>query len=155
MDADGVSESSSVKYDTRGGGNKPPPRQLTWVEYANEQCPYYMAMGVTYDQYWNGDYSALKDYKKAYEIKRELDNENFWLQGMYVYEAVETAIMRCINGKRNAKYPEEPYYLNTELSKKRKLAKQELDEMKSYDYMMTFMAQFNKRFNQKNNPEKG
>lgn len=148
MDDDRVSGFSSDKE--RGGGIKPPSRQLTWVEYAEEQCPYYMVMGVSPEQYWNGDYSLLKYYRKAFEAKRELDNENAWIQGMYVFEAVESAIAHTMLGKRKIKYPEEPYLLNTEISERRKEAKREEDELKSRDYMMTFMQEFNKRFE---NPE--
>lgn len=108
-----------------------------------------MSMGMTPEQFWDGDYEYAKHYKKAFELRRELENEAMWIQGMYFCDAV----LHALHG-RKAKYPLEPYSLKTEISKKREEAKQEQNERKVVDYMMTFTEQFNKRFAQKQN-EKG
>ncbi len=47
-----------------------------------------MAIGMTYDEFWNGDVSLVRAYRKADEIKRRRMNEASWIQGMYIYEAL-------------------------------------------------------------------
>lgn len=51
-------------------------------------CPVLMAMGMSYDEYWNGDNAAPRHYIKADRLRRKRTNEELWLQGLYVYRAV-------------------------------------------------------------------
>ena len=44
-------------------------------------------MGMTYEQFWEGSPQLAVAYRKAYKIKREIANEQAWLQGFYVYDA--------------------------------------------------------------------
>lgn len=105
-DGEGISCSSGETADS----------ELTtaWFgKYADELCPWYMSIGVSYDEYWNGDYTRLKYYRQAEEYRQERDNEAAWLQGLYVYEAVGClapilhAFAKC--GTKPKKYPEEPF----------------------------------------------
>lgn len=85
-----------------------------WFEaYADELCPYYMSIGVSYDEYWEGDYTKLVFYVKADEYKKERDNETAWLQGLYVYEAVGclAPVLHAFSkkGTKPGKYSEKPY----------------------------------------------
>ena len=43
---------------------------------------------MTYDQYWNDDCQLVKFYRKAHKLKNEQKNQELWLQGMYIYEAL-------------------------------------------------------------------
>ena len=43
---------------------------------------------MTYQQYWEEDCQLVKYYKEAFEIQQRRMNEQLWLQGMYVYDAV-------------------------------------------------------------------
>ena len=64
---------------------------LTYKSYAEifeRLCPYYMSIGMSYDDFWNGDVSMVKAYRKAYELKEKRRNQELWLQGMYFYEAL-------------------------------------------------------------------
>lgn len=58
------------------------------VEVFDDQCSYYISIGMTYEQYWDGDPQMVRHYRKAEELKRRRDNYNAWLQGAYVYEAI-------------------------------------------------------------------
>ena len=69
-----------------GEALKPSPRP-TLREILENVCPYYMALGVSYDEYWYKDPKRLKFYLKAYEIKQKQENQNVWLQGYYNYIA--------------------------------------------------------------------
>ena len=47
-----------------------------------------MAIGMTYDEFWNGDNEMPKMYRKAHQLKLREANQMAWLQGAYVYNAV-------------------------------------------------------------------
>lgn len=66
-----------------------------------------MQMGMTYDEFWYGDGDRLKAYKQAYDMKRKALNQEMWINGVYTYKAISTAILNTINGK-NEKYFEKP-----------------------------------------------
>ena len=64
---------------------------LTYKSYADifeQLCPYYMSIGMSYDDFWNGDVAMVKAYRVAYELKEKRRNQELWLQGMYFYEAL-------------------------------------------------------------------
>lgn len=129
-----------------------PPQQLTWAQFAEEQCRYYIVMGVTADEYWNGDYTLLKYYRQAYREQREIDNYDAWLQGLYVYEAIVdcTPILRALSKeKKPIPYPLKPYEITKEI-KERYKEKREREQMeKSKAKMESFAAAWNKKFKEK------
>ena len=51
-------------------------------------CPYYMSIGMSYDEFWNGDVSAVKAYRKANELRDRRHNQDMWIQGRYFYDAL-------------------------------------------------------------------
>lgn len=69
-----------------------------------------MSMGVTYEEFWYGDFCKLKYVEDAYLKQRRIQNENAWLQGMYVYAAVATALGNAFRdkGKQAEPYMEHP-----------------------------------------------
>lgn len=60
----------------------------TYSETFKQLCPYYMSIGMTYDEFWNGDVSMTVAYRKADELRLKQRNYELWLQGMYMYEAL-------------------------------------------------------------------
>lgn len=53
-----------------------------------EVCPYFIAMGMTYEQFWKEDVTMTKAYLKAYKMRQDIKEWNIWKQGMYIYEAL-------------------------------------------------------------------
>ena len=47
-----------------------------------------MSIGMTYDEFWNQDVKLVEVYRKAMELRDKRRNQEFWLQGMYIYEAL-------------------------------------------------------------------
>ena len=94
----------------------------------DKSCAYFMAIGVPYDEFWHGDYTKLKYYEQAYKIEVKLKNQDLWLQGMYFYDAVSTALHNVFagRGKPPKNYTDKPYRL-FELSEEEK--EQEKKEM--------------------------
>lgn len=65
-----------------------------------------MALGVTYDEYWHGNYAKLPYYVAAHELYREQKNQEMYLQGLYEYEAFHSVISEFswnMGGKKGKK----------------------------------------------------
>ena len=58
-------------------------------ECFEEWFPYYLSIGMTYDQYWNQDGMLVRAYRKADEIRQERANTDAWLLGAYFYQAFD------------------------------------------------------------------
>lgn len=123
---------------------------VAFVKYIDDLLVDYMVMGMTPDEYWNGDPALLKAYRKADELKRERRNEELWLQGMYIYEAIgDLAPILHAFAKKGAQakpYTEHPYpvtnRLRAEAEKMR--IKREYDQQKLN--FQNLMASVNMRF---------
>lgn len=132
------------------GGGKPAPRE-SYSEQFHEQFPYYLAIGMTYELYWEGDPQLAREYRKADKLRRQRTNEDQWLQGMYIYNALccVAPIFRDFakKGTKAHPYPDTPYALE----KKQKEIQEENKERKNAEagkrYLEGFMAKFNQRFN--------
>lgn len=67
-------------------------------------------MGMTYEQFWEQSPYLAVAYRKAFKLKREIANEQAWLQGLYVYDAFAVCMTNAF-AKRGAKkenYLEKP-----------------------------------------------
>ena len=64
----------------------------TLEETFNRLFPWYLSIGVSYDEYWNGIPELVKHYRDAYQYKMKARNEELWRQGYYHYVAVSTAL---------------------------------------------------------------
>lgn len=95
-------------------------------------CPIYMVYGMTYDEFWHGDVYRALFYKKAYKMRikmqSELNDYNFWLQGLYFYEAIcDAAPIFNPYAKKGTKplpYSNEPY--GEKRKKENELTEQEI-----------------------------
>ena len=71
-----------------------------------------MSIGMTYDQYWNGDVWMVRDFLKAHKLKLEEQNRHAWIQGLYVYSAIGSMVpaLRAFSKARKPEdYVENPY----------------------------------------------
>ncbi len=70
-------------------------------------------MGMSYEEYWNGDPWLAKDYRDAYLIKQDENNFTLWLQGFYNHNAVSVVMCNAFKekGKKAEKYFEKPIEL--------------------------------------------
>jgi len=69
-------------------------------------------MGMTYRQFWLEDCRLVIDYRKAYKLRQEEQNRAAWLNGVYIYKALQSAMIN-VQGfvPKNAKiepYPTQP-----------------------------------------------
>jgi hypothetical protein len=65
---------------------------------------------MTYDQYWRQDGDLVKFYRKADEIRKKRINQEAWLQGAYIYQALccVAPVLHAFakNGTKPEPYPE-------------------------------------------------
>ena len=86
-----------------------PTQRKTNTEIFEECFPFYLAIGMSYAEYWEGDSKLTQYYRKAYQIKQDEINNNAWLQGMYVYDAVSTALHNALRGMSKNPSPAKDY----------------------------------------------
>ena len=67
----------------------------------------YIAYGMTYEQYWYGDPWMVRAYAQSYLIRRKIENENAWIQGAYIANAVTISIANTF-GKKRVDYLKKP-----------------------------------------------
>ena len=143
-----VTSSESVEGD---GQSVPFFNSYTTKFY--EIFPFYLSIGMTPEQYWDGDPSLPKYYRKAYELQRKRRNEDLWLQGMYIYEALcdVSPVMNAFakKGTKPRPYSDHPYSITRDdLEEERKL-KERREREKAKQYMLGKMAKINKQFESK------
>lgn len=125
----------------------------SYSEIFEEACPYYLSIGLTPEEYWEGDCQYARYARKAEKLRLEKANQLAWLQGMYVYDAI-TRVSPILNpfakkGTKAKPYPTEPYPLglSSETDKEEELEKEMSD--KGTTYLQNFMSKFNDQFNRK------
>lgn len=112
MDGDPVTGEPSPfeKSDNDSAPNMPYTAIFTRV------FPEYLAMGMTYKQFWREPSILAKYYRDAFEIRRRQEEWARWRQGAYVFDALLCAapVMRAAFGKGKVepgKYPDSPWPL--------------------------------------------
>ena len=117
----------------------------TYTEVFEECFPFYLAIGMTPEQYWAGDPSLARYYRKAYRIKQEEVNNSAWLQGLYIYDAVSTALHNALRGMGKTTppakdYAKQPYNLhNREKTEFEKAKEVEIEQQKAAAWMENFV----------------
>ena len=147
MDSELVSSSLSA---TRGSEQRSSAPSFTYTEKFYELFPYYLSIGMTYEQYWNGDCTLVKYYRKADEIRKERVNEELWLQGLYVYEAIcdVSPILHAFakKGTKPQPYSEKPYAITETQHKRAEEEKERKRVEKAKRFMEALMKSNNKKY---------
>lgn len=120
----------------------------TYTEQFYELFPYYLSIGMTYEQYWESDPMLAKYFRQADELRNERKNQELWLQGLYVYNAL-TAIMPVKKGTEQPKYPDKPFTISEKQRKREKLEEEKAIFDKGKLVMERFMSRTNKQFKDK------
>lgn len=87
-------------------------------------------MGMTYDEFWHGKPSLARDYRKAYDIKRHEKNQELWMQGKYIFDALRCAPLLVGFPDKNNKvpsdagYPDKPYPLSEDEAEERRIMRE-------------------------------
>lgn len=93
--------------------NEEEPPRKTYTEVFNEQLPFYLAIGMSLTEYFDGDSLLAKYFRQAYRIKQEECDYNAWLQGIYIYKALDCALYNnpplMKRGREPRQYFDEPF----------------------------------------------
>ena len=96
-------------------------------------------MGMTYEQYWVESPYLVIAFRKAYRLRREVENENAWLHGLYVYNAVAVCLSNALSkrGSKKQEYIDRPIdiFPLTEKEKKRREMEERQRVMKTLETM--------------------
>ena len=79
------------------------PKRISMSEIFWEAYPAYLTMGMSSDEYWNGDARACRAYRKKQEEELKLQDEMLWRQGAYIYHA-----LICVAPYFNSIKPQRP-----------------------------------------------
>ena len=139
------------------------PKQTGHKSYGDifdEYLPEYMAIGMTYSEYWDGEYGTKRAARKAYAIRMKqeqilADRQN-WYLGQYVMSALRATplLVAGLNVKPSTQLPEyaeKPFLEAAEEIKKEEVRKKkEEDQTKlAMAMMQAVFNKFNKRFEQR------
>lgn len=111
--------------------------------------PEYMSMGMTYDEFWDGEYGTKRACRKAFRIRMEneqkLADRNNWYMGQYLI-CVLQAIPLLVGGFNTKgvqmpEYPDKPFFEKFEAQKQEEaVRKQQEDQQKLAMAMFQAMA---------------
>ena len=92
----------------------------TFTEYFNELFPAYLAMGMTWTQFWEDEPELTIAYRKSDMIRKRQKNEELWLEGMYVAEALSATVGNMFAKGQKHQYPTEPFPITVEEQQERR-----------------------------------
>lgn len=138
------------------GGNQSnevaPHSSYTYTELLDLAFPYYLSIGMSPEQYWDGENEWKKAFRKAHQIKTNNENLMMWLQGRYIYDALcmVSPLFNALS-KRKEPYPyiTEPYAIDKEHIEKKQKEKKEKEYEQAIAKMKDRMEKWNERFRQK------
>lgn len=111
-----------------------------------------MAMGMSYHEFWHGDYTQWKYWEEMHQRRLNEKNELLWLQGAYYYDAVSVALANIFSskGKAQAKYMEEPIRITPMTEEE-----QEAEKKKQVEQFRSALELLGRRFEAKHKRERG
>lgn len=111
----------------------------------NKCCPFFISIGMTYEQFWEGDPTMTKYYLKAYQEKEKREAEKqkwiMWEQGLYVYEAIcdVAPVLRAFSkSTKPLPYPKEPWNLDKSKEQQDKELEEKKKELTMYRQQIFF-----------------
>lgn len=129
------------------GGESKGFAALSYTEMFYTHLPYYLAIGMPYDLYWNGDCRLTECYRRAEEIKQRQRNQDLWLQGMYIYEALcdVSPILQAFakKGTKPTPYSSEPYAITAKQVQEKREKQEQLRFEKTKAKMAAWAAKTN------------
>ena len=120
------------------GGNVEETTTLTYTDIFESSCGYYLAIGMTFEEYWEKEPNLVKYYREAHKYKSKMKNEQLWIEGMYFASAI------ACNFDKKVKYPEKPFdiFPKSELEKKQE---QENNRKKLIEYFSLFKQRWDNK----------
>jgi len=108
---------------------------------------------MTEEQYWDRDCLLVKYYREAEELRNEKLNQQAWLQGLYIYDAINRVapILHAFakKGTKAKPYVEQAYPISKRSAQEAKENEEKAKAQKGIRFMEAYMVQNNKRFEER------
>ncbi len=131
--------------------NRSAPPSYSEVFY--KHFPYYLSIGMTEEQYWDKDCTLVTYYREAEQLRHERVNQDLWLQGMYIYDAISrlSPILHAFakKGTKAKPYMDNPYPINKRTEKQAEINKEKAKSEKGLRYMQQLMVQSERYFEER------
>lgn len=133
---------------------RPRVEDTSLTKLFEKACPIYMSYGMSYDDFWYGPAFITTFYKDANKLRIRQQDENNWMLGMYVYEAIlDCSPVLHAFSKRGTKplpYAEKPYLADKLETKTKEQIRRE-KEQEQENERLKFIVQMNNWFRATNN----
>ena len=131
----------------------------------DEAFPHYLLMGMTPEQYWDGESELKKAFRKAYSLKLEneqrIADRNNWYMGQYMISVLQAVplLVGGLNVKSTSnipQYPDRPFFekfdeqRNTEKRKRMEEDQQKLAMAMFQAFATKVNANIQKRLDREN-----
>ncbi len=111
-----------------------------------ETCPIYMSYGMSYNDFWFGPAFMTQFYRDANKLRIRQQDENNWMIGMYVYEAILdcSPVLHAFSkkGTKPLPYSDKPFLMD-KLREKTEAEKERERENERLKAIVNFNRWFN------------
>ena len=129
----------------------------SFTEVFEEMCPYFMSIGVTYEQFWYGDFDICKYALKAEKLRNVKKNNDFWWNSLYIFRALldaSPAFHDFGSGDEVKIKPlDRPLPLTQEEAEEREQQKIRENQEMMMDYLLSYAERHNQQLKEERNKE--
>lgn len=104
--------------------------------------------GMTAYEYWDDDCTLAIAYRKKNELEKERNNQQLWLQGLYIYKALTCVapVMRAFSkATKPLPYPDEPFPLTEKTIKEAKEREEQVEKEAQKAKLTAWMDRVNSK----------
>lgn len=125
-----------------------------YSEIFEEVCPYYMSIGVSYEEFWYGDFAICKYAREAEKLRKKKTNQEMWWNTIYMFRALldaSPAFHDFGDGKKTKiKFSiEEPFPMTAKEAEEAEQKKQEKEREEFLARMIAITQDHNKSMKEK------
>lgn len=124
------------------------PRYIRYSERFEELAGWYMSIGMSYHDYWDGDADMPKYFRDKYKAENDIINYRLWILGSYIYEAIldaSPALNPLMKDHTPVPYRANPFPLDD----KEKQRLEKLEEKNKFNKAVSSMKGWAKSVNDK------
>jgi hypothetical protein len=101
--------------------------QSQFSKFLDTMCPYFLHYGMTWNEYWFDSLDRLAAFWQKHQFDVEARNQELWMQGIYIQEAVAVVM----DTKHRVKYPDRPHRITELTEEERELEnKQKIERLR-------------------------
>ena len=124
-----------------------PPKIRKYSEIFDECFPFYLSIGMTPAEYWDGDASLPRAFRKACEMRQKRENQQAWINGLYTYDALMSALSHLSPNKSSHKnYAVKPYSFDAKESEQDRENKVAEAQAQAEVWMRSWVSATQKQF---------